>query len=168
MPHGLPPIGEPDAMILILGTMPSVQSLQKDEYYGNPQNAFWKLLYALWGEEWTPHYPKRTDFVVRHRLALWDVLADCTRKGSADASIGAARPNDFAGFAREHPGLQAVFFNSVNASRLYQKLVHPDPLEHLPQLVLPSSSPARAMTFTDKLAAWQPLKNAWDIAIQKK
>lgn len=168
MPTGLAPLGDVHARILILGTMPSVQSLQRQEYYGNPQNAFWKLLYTLWGEAWEPDYTVRAAFIQRQRLILWDVLAACDRKGSADATIRAAHPNDFAAFAREHPDLRAVFFNSVGASRFYQRLVIPDPLAHLPKITLPSSSPARAMKFSEKLAAWQPLKNAWDVAIREK
>ena len=87
MPTGLAPLGTADARLLILGTMPSVQSLQRQQYYGHPQNAFWRLLFALWEEEWSPDYADRVAFVERHRLAVWDVLATCQRQGSADAAI---------------------------------------------------------------------------------
>lgn len=168
MPTGLTPLGGADARILLLGTMPSVQSLQRQEYYGNPQNAFWKLLYTLWGEAWEPDYAVRTRFITRQKLILWDVLAACERQGSADATITGAVPNDFATFAQSHPDLRAVFFNSMGAAHFYKRLVMPDPLAHLPQITLPSSSPARAMRFDDKLTAWRPLKNAWDVAIREK
>ena len=168
MPPGLAPLGTADARLLILGTMPSVQSLQRQQYYGHPQNAFWRLLFALWEEEWSPDYADRVAFVERHRLAVWDVLAACQRQGSADAAITDAVANDFVSFAQQHPQLRAVAFNSVGAARFYDRLVRPDPFAALPKVTLPSSSPARAMKFSEKFAAWQPLKSAWDVAIQEK
>lgn len=166
MPQSFAPLGDRDAAVLILGTMPSVLSLEKGQYYGNPQNAFWKLLYALWEQPPEKDYIDRCRFVRRHRLVLWDVLCDCRRTGSADASIRQPRPNDFAWLLGEYPGLRAVFFNSAGAAGFYKKLVRPDPLAHLPRYTLPSSSPARAMRFADKLAAWETLKNVWDVAIR--
>ena len=168
MPHSFAPLGREDAVLLILGTMPSVKSLEKQQYYGNPQNAFWKLLFALWEEPFQAAYESRCRFVGEHRLLLWDVLADCRRQGSGDASITSPRANDFVWLSRTYPQVQAVFFNSVGAARFYQRLVQPDPLAALPRWTLPSSSPARAMRFEEKMTAWTPLKSAWDVAIGPK
>lgn len=168
MPHSFAPLGREDAALLILGTMPSVKSLEKQQYYGNSQNAFWKLLFALWDEPFQAAYESRCRFVEEHRLLLWDVLADCRRQGSADASITSPRANDFLWLRQEYPRISAVFFNSANAARFYERLVHPDPLAALPKYTLPSSSPARAMRFEDKRRAWEPLKSAWTVAIRLK
>lgn len=83
MPSGFPPIAAPDARVLILGTMPSEASLQKQQYYGYGRNAFWPILYALWDEPFEEDYEKRCRFLTGRGIALWDVLAACDRPGSA-------------------------------------------------------------------------------------
>lgn len=158
MPEGFPPVADERARVLILGTMPSVRSLEKAEYYGNPNNAFWRILFSLWDRPLPAAYAERTAFVLERRIALWDVLRECERRGSADASIRAPRPNDFAALAARCPRLEAVFFNSRGAARLYERLVRPDPLAALPRTALPSTSPARAMRFEEKRALWLPLR----------
>ena len=160
MPEGFPPLAEKNARVLILGTMPSVQSLEKLQYYGNPQNAFWRILFSLWGRPLPERYADRTAFLQEKRIALWDVLRECERKGSADASIARPEPNDFSGLIKRCPGLEAVFFNSQGAARFYGKLVCPDPLAGLPKHILPSTSPARAMRFEEKRTLWLPVREA--------
>ena len=161
MTTGLPPVADKQARILLLGTMPSVSSLNKQEYYGHPQNAFWPIVYTLWGIPLEPEYEKRCRFLIERGIALWDVLAQCQRRGSADASIREPVVNDFSAFAAGHPHICGVFFNSHNAGRLYERLVRPDPFSAIPKILLPSTSPARAMRFEDKLAMWRPLWLFW-------
>lgn len=161
MPEGFAPVAAADAEVLLLGTMPSSASLQKGQYYGFGRNAFWPMLYALLDAGEPPaDYALRLKFVLSHRLALWDVLRTCERKGSADAAIRAPQANDFAAFAAAHPHIRRVFFNSSGAALLYRRLVIPDPFAHCPKTTLPSSSPARAMRFEDKLQLWLPLREA--------
>ncbi len=162
MPQGLLPVAREDARVLILGTMPSVLSLEKQEYYGNPQNAFWRILFGLWGRPAPAAYAERTAFLLEKGIALWDVLRECERRGSADATIREPRPNDFASLAVRCPGLEAVFFNSQGASKLYAKLVKPDPWARLAKIALPSTSPARAMRLEEKQALWLPLRRWLD------
>ena len=45
---GLAPLVSPATKVLILGSFPGVRSLQAHEYYGHPQNQFWKILQAIW------------------------------------------------------------------------------------------------------------------------
>ena len=159
MPQGFPPVETENARVLVLGTMPSVLSLEKTQYYGNPQNAFWRLLFSLWDRPLPDSYEERVAFVREKRIALWDVLRECERKGSADAAIRQPEPNDFAALAIRCPELEAVFFNSQGAANLYKRLVRPDPLALLPKVTLPSTSPARAMKWEDKRALWLPLRD---------
>src|ERR1700753_4014158 len=87
---GFPPIASPSARALILGSLPGRLSLERSEYYANPQNAFWKIVGAR-----IPGLPaelaRRLRFLIEHEIALWDVLAAATRSGSLDAAI--AGPN---------------------------------------------------------------------------
>ena len=47
--NGFAPIAGPGATVLILGNAPSVLALAKQQYYGNPQNAFWRVMAELFG-----------------------------------------------------------------------------------------------------------------------
>ncbi|HIS69034.1 MAG TPA: DNA-deoxyinosine glycosylase [Candidatus Gallacutalibacter stercoravium] len=158
MPVSFPPIEPTDCRVLILGTMPSVQSLQKKQYYGHPRNQFWPLLFALWGLQAPPAYSQRVAFLYEKRIALWDVLQSCDRQGSLDSSITRPAPNDLAGLIRRHPTLQGVCFNSANAAAFFRRLVGETPKQPAYWIALPSSSPARAMRFADKLEQWRPVR----------
>lgn len=157
MPQGFAPIARPDARVLILGTMPSVRSLQEQQYYGHPQNTFWRILFSLWDLPLPADYALRKAFLIEKKIALWDVLMYCEREGSADANIEQPVPNDFIGLSKRCPHLKALFFNSQNAEMLYKRLVKPDPFQTLTKTTLPSTSPARAMPFEKKKAFWLPL-----------
>ena len=72
--RGFPPIAAADAGVLILGSLPSQLSLQKQEYYGNPQNAFWRVMGELFDAGPELPYAERADRLVRSGIAVWDVL----------------------------------------------------------------------------------------------
>lgn len=159
--HGFPPIAARDSHTLILGSLPGRRSLELQQYYAHPQNAFWRLVGRIFDVDVLPPYSQRVDVLTRHGIALWDVLATAERPGSLDSSIVRASElaNDFAMFFDDHPGLRRVFFNGRKAEELYRRNV-------LPKLgpghagiryeSLPSTSPAHAgMTFAQKLVRWR-------------
>ena len=143
---GLPLIAAPDARVLVLGSAPSVLSLQRQEYYGNPRNAFWPLMAELLRRPAGEDYAARTRMLVEARIALWDVLASAERPGSLDASIVAttAVVNDFEAFFAGHPQVRAVFFNGRTARSFWDRRV--EGRQALPAglalTTLPSTSPA--------------------------
>jgi len=146
--------------VLILGSMPGVASLEKQQYYGHPRNAFWPIMGELFGAGPRLDYPERLRRLLDHRVALWDVLGACWRPGSLDADIqaGSEQVNDFTSLLGEDSPVRAVFFNGMTAERLFRRHVLPglEGLEHRCHLVrLPSTSPAHAtMSQADKLDAW--------------
>jgi len=152
---GLPPIADARARVLILGNMPSVMSLAAREYYGNPRNAFWRIAADLFGFAADDPYPRRTDALRRHGVAVWDVLRHCRRVGSLDSAVepDSMVANDFGAFFAEHPSIGRVFFNGAAAERNFARLVRVDaPVSYVR---LPSTSPAQTMGYADKLAAWR-------------
>ena len=154
---GFPPVCRADARVLILGSLPGRQSLEAREYYAHPRNAFWAIMRELIGAAGT--YDERCAGLVRHGIALWDVLRASVRPGSMDAdiAINTAQANDFNKFFSLHPNIERVCFNGRKAADLFRRLVElddgarPRHFEHLP-----STSPAHAsMTYADKLARWR-------------
>jgi TDG/mug DNA glycosylase family protein len=161
-----PPIARRDAHTLVLGSLPGQRSLQMQQYYAHPQNAFWKLVGAIFGMETTAPYERRVQVLQRNRVALWDVLAAAERPGSLDSSIVhvSALANDFATFFRAHPRIRRVFFNGRKAEEMYRRFVLPglgEEFAYIRYQGLPSTSPAHAgMTFAKKLDRWRTIKES--------
>ena len=159
-----PPIAGRNAEVLILGSLPGRKSLEMQQYYAHPQNAFWRLITQILGAEWPLPYTRRVKLLTAHRVALWDVLAAAERPGSLDSSIvhASARANDFAAFFRTHPHIRRVFFNGRKAEELYGQFVLPGlsaEFSALRYVSMPSTSPAHAgMTFAKKLERWRTIK----------
>lgn len=163
---GFPPIAPPDARVLILGSMPSVASLAKREYYGHARNAFWPIMGRLFGASPELAYKERQRILCAHQVAVWDVLRECYREGSLDTSILASSesPNDFTAFFDEHPDIGTIFFNGHKAAAAFRRHVLPLVDQQQRQFRyqrLPSTSPAHAgRTFEEKLAAWRAVAQA--------
>ena len=160
--HSFPPVCAPDATRLILGTMPGVASLAAGRYYAHPRNGFWPLIESVFALPYGLDYDARCAALVMRRIALWDVLQQCQRRGRLDSAIARETmvANDFAGFLREHPRLRCIYFNGQSAAGFWQKLVLPvlPPLLVPATVVLPSSSPAHAgMTLAEKRLRWHKL-----------
>lgn len=159
--RGFPPLARAHAHSLILGSMPGQASLQQQRYYAHPRNAFWPIMRQVLGLPLDAGYACATKALVAQGFALWDVLACCERPGSLDADIRAEgmQANDFGVFLRAHPGIGRVFFNGTAAQVLYRRHVMPAlpaELAALPQVRLPSTSPAHAaMNGQQKARLWQ-------------
>ena len=154
---GFPPVEGPDAVILILGSLPGQRSIDEQQYYAHPQNIFWRIMGELFGIE--GDYDSRCRQLIENRVALWDVLMSSFRPGSMDADISLreAIANDFAGFFAQHASVRLIAFNGRKAEQLFGRFV--DPLgiaDDIRRIVLPSTSPAYAsLSFSGKVAAWR-------------
>jgi len=133
--------------------MPSVQSLAANQYYGNPRNAFWKIIFTLFNTPFSADYEQRKNVLLENRIALWDVLEACVRPGSLDSAIEQEVPNDFNSFLKAHPNIKHIYFNGQKAAAYFKKYIK---LENDYQLTtLPSTSPANAgKSFEAKLKEW--------------
>lgn len=158
---GLPPVVGSGTRVLVLGSFPGVASLAAQQYYGHPQNHFWRILAALWPQHPLPgrdQYAARCDWLLARGLGLWDVYAACEREGSLDTSIRNAQVNDFAGLHARAPGLAAIAHNGGESFRHAKAVRASLGLKAdapMPSLRLPSTSPANASwSFEKKLHAW--------------
>lgn len=132
------PIAHVDSKILILGTMPSERSLKLQQYYGHAGNQFWKIMFIVLGKPFSTDYSTRKNLLLKHRVALWDVLNHCEGKGSSDTAIKNEMPNDFSSFYQSHSKIRHVFFGSKKAEVYYDKYIGKTPERNYYLLSSPS------------------------------
>lgn len=139
--HDIPPVFAPNSRVLLLGSMPSPKSRAQGFYYGHPQNRFWLTLAAVLQEPVPAgeDIAAKKTLLLKHRIALWDVLASCQIIGAADGSISQPQPNDIASLLAQTQ-IRAIFCTGAKAYALYQKLCLPQ--TGLSAQQLPSTSPA--------------------------
>jgi hypoxanthine-DNA glycosylase len=152
--YSFPSLSNPEATVLLLGTMPGVKSLAMNQYYGHPQNNFWRLIAAVFDEEVPTDYSQKKEMLLRNKIAVWDVLQACERPGSLDSAIVKEVPNDFTSFLDEHPNITIIAFNGQKAAAFFKK--HVRLKRDYKVVILPSTSPANAgKTFEQKLEEWK-------------
>lgn len=154
--HTIPPVFDADCRTLILGSFPSVKSRETAFFYGHPQNRFWKVLAAVFGEAVPQTVNEKTALLLRHHIALWDVAASCEIDGSSDASMRQVVPNDLSPILQT-ASIERIFTNGGTAHRLYQKLIFPE--TDIPDIPLPSTSPANARSsLADLTEIWMCIR----------
>jgi TDG/mug DNA glycosylase family protein len=151
------PVANSNAKILILGSMPGQASLDAQQYYAHPRNAFWPILCIFLQIPLTTAYTQKLQALKSAHIALWDVLADCERKSSLDSHIqhDSLQTNDFINFFATHKKIHTVLLNGSTADQLFRKRVFPE-LNHPLQLYkMPSTSPAHAsLNLDEKKLRW--------------
>jgi hypoxanthine-DNA glycosylase len=157
---GFPPLADATARVLVLGSLPGVKSLEMQQYYAQPYNAFWRIMGELFGAGRELDYAARVERLRAHGLAVWDVLAAGERKGSLDSAIVSESivVNDFNAFFERHRHVRSICFNGNTAADLFRRKVLPGLAPEwaaIERCVLPSTSPAYAsLPFEQKLARW--------------
>ena len=146
--HEIAPVFDAQSHTLILGTMPSPKSREQGFYYGHPQNRFFPAIAAVYGEPTPMGVDARREFLLRHGIAMWDVLARCEIQGASDASIKNPVPNDIQGLLSKAP-IRRIFTTGATATKFYRKLC--EPLTGMPCAQLPSPSPANCRVPMDAL-----------------
>ncbi len=155
---GFPAVVDAHTRVLILGSLPGEASLAVQQYYGNPRNAFWRLMEGVLDTPLIPlTYEDRLAILLARGVGLWDVIGEAERPGSLDAAIRDPAANDLVALIDTLPILRGVAFNGGTAAKLGARLVG----DRVPTLALPSSSPAHAArSFAQKAQAWSAL-GAW-------
>ncbi|KAA9011879.1 DNA-deoxyinosine glycosylase [Niallia endozanthoxylica] len=156
----LEPIVNHQSKVLILGSMPGLESLRKQQYYGNPRNHFWGIMYKLFQQEELQDYREKMAFIKNHHIALWDVIYSCLREGSLDSNIKAEVPNDILGLLERYPNIQFIGFNGGKAYEVFKKKIGFRTLD-INYKKLPSTSPVpgrNVKSFEEKLQDWKIIK----------
>jgi len=138
--HTLEPFYNKDSEILILGSFPSVKSREKGFYYAHPKNRFWQVLRIIYNEELIDIDSKKK-FLIKYKIALYDVCASCDIEKSKDASIKNVIPNNIESILKE-TNINKIYVNGKTAYNLYNKLLRNK--INVEAIYLPSTSPANA------------------------
>ncbi|MCO7127155.1 DNA-deoxyinosine glycosylase [Sporolactobacillus shoreicorticis] len=161
--YSMPKMIGKDAHVLILGSMPGAQSLAKQQYYANSRNQFWRIMYALFNEEYSnPSYAEKTEFVKKHQIALWDSIHYCKRRGSLDSAIKDEEPNDIPSLLREHPDIRVIAFNGSKSFAVFKKHFKSGIPSRIDLIKMPSTSPTPSRypkTMDEKIEDWSKIKN---------
>ncbi len=142
--HNIDPVFDNHSEILILGSFPSIKSREMQFFYGHPQNRFWRVLAALKQEPVPQTIDEKKTFLLRNKIAVWDVIQSCDITGSSDSSIKNVIPNSLSRIFDAAP-IRQVYTNGTTAHKLYQKYIGSDAIR------LPSTSPANAAYSLDRL-----------------
>lgn len=146
--HNFPPLFAPDSRALILGSIPSPKSREQAFFYGHPQNRFWPVLAAVFGEPAPQTIEDKRSLALRHRIAMWDTLAACDIRGASDTSIRNPVTNDLPWLIAQTQ-VRAVFFTGATSYKYYKKLCQPQ--TGIEAVCLPSTSPANAAWSKERL-----------------
>jgi hypoxanthine-DNA glycosylase len=150
--------------LLLLGTVPSLRSLQMQQSYAHPHNLFWPFMGILYDAGPELPYAERIARLHAAGVGIWDVLRDCHRPGSLDSSIrvDSEVPNDIPGLLDDHPTIRAIALNGGKARQVFERRILPaipaGRRDALAILALPSTSPANASIPREvKLERWRTL-----------
>ena len=152
--HPIDPVFDQNSRVLILGSFPSVKSREAQFFYGHPQNRFWRVLADVFGCDVPATVEEKRAFLLRHKIALWDVIASCEIEGSSDASIKNVTVNDV-GRILDNAQVQTIFVKCKNAEKYYNRYLKA--VLQRDAICLPSTSPANASWSLERL------EKAWNI-----
>lgn len=153
--HSFEPVYDRNSKILILGTLPSVKSRENNFYYGHKQNRFWKVLEHILNESVPESTDEKKQMLLKHNIAIWDVIQSCDIRGSSDSSIKNVEPADIRRIL-DNSDVKYIFANGNKAGQLYKK--YQLPITGIEATVLPSTSPANAAWTFEKLCeAWKKI-----------
>ena len=155
--HPFPPLYNKDSRILILGSFPSVKSREQMFFYGHPQNRFWKVISSVFECNVPQTIEEKKQLLLKHGIALWDVIASCEITGSSDSSIKNVKVNDLS-IILEEADIRQIFVNGKTAEKYFKRYTK----AHIKRdaICLPSTSPANAAWSVERLVEeWKVLEN---------
>src|ERR1700757_1156986 len=154
----LPPVIPNNAKVLILGTFPGCESLLQENYYAHGTNSFWKLLFTVFDKPISKNYEERVKLLHDNNIALWDIIASCSREGSSDKKITNPTPNNIPSLLESNPSIKTIIITSGDVQKhLFQYYPNLKAFSHIK--VISSSSGTIGISFEEKLEDWRRIKN---------
>ena len=159
--YGYPSIDRSDATRLVLGSMPGKRSLEVQQYYAHPRNAFWAVCAQALAFDISDPYAQRCRALQDAGVALWDVIGACERESSLDSDIDESTvvPNDIGALLKRCPSIRAIYLNGATADRMFRRYLAPrlgEQLADVQLMKMPSTSPANArMNLPAKYERWK-------------
>ena len=148
--HTLPIFINDDSKILILGSFPSIKSREIGFYYSHPRNRFFPILGAIFNEDISTDIDSRKTFLIKHNIALYDVVEECDIVNSDDSSIKNVLPIDIKSILIKYPNIKIIGIIGNKTKKLFDKYLL-NKIKDIKIIYLPSSSPANAKMKDDEL-----------------
>ncbi|MCQ2148230.1 MAG: DNA-deoxyinosine glycosylase [Bacteroidales bacterium] len=126
---GLEPLLCENPRILVLGSLPSDKSIQRQEYYGNPKNLFWRVIAGVFDTDIPTDYNRKINLLANKGIVLWDIYHSAHREGSLDSNIAEPEFNDIASLLRDYPSIKTIALNGGTAEKgfkRYRRTCNPD------------------------------------------
>jgi len=154
------PVVDKNTRILVLGSLPGEESLRQGQYYANPRNSFWKIIFRIFGQSIPDSYHEKLSFLKSKGIGLWDVILTAERDGSLDSKIRNEIPNEFSTLLKQYIDIRVLIFNGRKAEKAFKRLIVGK--QDLPDRLLfkyfPSTSPANSkISFEAKASYWNEL-----------
>jgi hypoxanthine-DNA glycosylase len=139
--HSFAPIIGAESEILILGSVPSVKSVEYGFYYMHPQNRFWRLMSVCLGQNIMSVSPEeKTECLLKNRVALYDAVYKCDITGSADSGATSIVPTDIVKLIADTK-VEKVLCNGALSYKIATKY---NAAAGVRFIKMPSTSPANA------------------------
>ena len=153
--HNIDPVYDEFSKILILGSFTSVKSRESGFFYGHPRNRFWLVTASVFEDNIPCTINEKKDFLLKHHIAVWDVIKSCDIEGSSDSSIKNVCVNDIK-LILNNSDVKHIYVNGKKAEELYNRYILND--VGIKAVCLPSTSPANAAWNNEKLIqAWKKI-----------
>jgi len=156
--HTFPPVYDDNSRVLILGSFPSVKSRESEFFYMHPQNRFWKVLSSVYNDDFLGSIEDKKAKLLKHNIALYDVIESCDIIGSSDSSIKHIEKADIIIKIIKASKIKKIVLNGKMATNLFCKYFS---INNVQILSLPSTSSANAAFTLGKLI------DEWSIILNK-
>lgn len=151
------PIIDEKCKVLILGSVPSVRSVEEGFYYMHPKNRFWPMMSRVIGHDLTSLDAdgKRQALLGAH-IGLYDAVYECDIANSQDAKAKNIVSADIAALIHATDVRRILCNGALSYQTLLRFNAELEPIS----LKLPSTSPANAAYSLDRLI------EAWSAALK--
>lgn len=151
MKNGLDAIYDESTKILILGSAPSVKSLELQQYYANKGNQFWKIISECLNTTDPLDYEKRLELLIQNKIGLWDIYSQFDRTGSLDSNFRQTKLNDFDALL----STTSIELVIANGNKAYQEVVKSTIFEHYTVIKCLSTSGANNGKAQERKTEWK-------------